>query len=150
MSELLTYIVLFSLQAATICFLFAMLFVHASRKWWLRAVTVALGLASIALPIYTVSTTLGYPDPWPPSGQYEVRGWEIDENGDAFYLFVEKTGDPTPRHYKLPFDLETALELQKAREEVGTFEYIRLVVDEPVDDGPPQFDILMKKRFSED
>ena len=150
MSELLTYIVLFSLQAATVCFLFALLFVQAPRKLWLRAITVGLGLASIALPIYTVSTTLGYPDPWPPAGLYEVRGWDIDEGGGAFYLFVEAPGDPIPRHYKLPFDLETALELQKAREEFGTFEYIRLVVADPVAGGSPEFDILMKKRFSED
>ena len=129
MTELLTSILLMALQLATVCLLFAMLFLHAMERWWLRAATLALGVGAIVLPILSVSAMLGHPDPWPSGGRYEEFGWDVNESDGAIYLFVAAEGDPVPRQFKLPVDLKVALRLQKARENRSAYHRIDIQID---------------------
>ena len=88
MSELLVLIILYALHAAAVCFLFAMLFVNDLRQWWMRIATLALGLVALVLPLMLAHQTLGYPDPWPEPGRYNVYGWDVDEIDGALFLLV--------------------------------------------------------------
>jgi len=137
MSELLVFIILYALHAATVCFLFVMLFIHDFKRWWLRGATLVLGLASLALPLTLATKTLGYPDPWPGAGRYDVLGWEIDETGGALFLFVMQPEGTKPYHLRVPFDLGIALTLQEVSEEVSIYKQITVdIFDEATKHGP--------------
>ena len=150
MSELLVFIILFALHAAAISFVFAMLFIYDFRRWWLRAITVVFGLAALALPLKLATDTLGYPDPWPASGRYDVLGWDVDETGGALFLFVMPPDATAPHHLRLPFDLGLALKLQKAQEQIGIYKQITVdIFDETAEDGPG-YALTIERVFPDD
>ena len=150
MSDLLVFIILFALQAAAISFLFAMLYIYDFKRWWLRAITVVFGLAALALPLKLATDTLGYPDPWPAPGQYDVLGWDVDETGGALFLFVMPPDTTAPHHLRLPFDLGLALKLQKAQEQIGIYKQITVdIFDETIEDGP-RYALTIERVFSDD
>ena len=146
MSDILKFIVLFAVHAATVCFLFAMLFLHRPRRWGLRLVTVAVGVAALAMPYVFLSNTLGYPDPWPRSGVYDVLGWDIDESRQEIYLFVAPEGDPTPRHYQVPFNLKAALTLQEAQETLTIFQKLSVRIEPDAASGTPAYHFLVRQK----
>jgi hypothetical protein len=150
MSELLVFIVLYALHAATVCFLFVMLFIHDFRRWWLRAATLVLGLAALALPLTMATKTLGYPDPWPGPGRYDVLGWDVDETDDALFLFVMQLDGSEPYHLRVPFDLGVALKLQEAQEGIGTYKQITVdILPESTEYGP-KYAFNIERVFSDD
>lgn len=124
MTEHLLLIVLYALYAATVCFLFVMLFIREFQRWWLRTATFAFGLAALALPLGLATSTLGYPDPWPPPGRYDVLGWDVDETRGVIYVFAMKPGNTEPYHLRVPFDLGTALKLQDVAQEISIYKQI--------------------------
>ena len=142
MSDILQFIILFAIHAATVCFLFAMLFLHCPRRWALRVMTVGVGVLALVMPYFFLSNTLGYPDPWPGSGVYEVLGWDIDESRQEIYLFVTAEGDPTPRHYQVPFSLEAALTLQESQETLTIFEHLAVGIEA----APPGYRLFVRNR----
>ncbi len=150
MSELLVFIVLYSLHAATVCFLFVMLFIHDFRRWWLRGATLVLGLASLALPLTMATKTLGYPDPWPPTGRYDVHGWEVDESGGAIYLFVVAPEATEPYHLRVPFDLGVALKLQKVSEERSIYKQITVDIFPESTEHGPKYAFNIERVFEDD
>lgn len=145
MSDILQFIVLFAIHAATICFLFAMLFLYRPRRWGLRLVTVIIGVAALAMPYVFLSNTLGYPDPWPPPGVYDVLGWDIDESRQEIYLFVAQEDDPTPRHYQVPFSLKAALTLQEAQETLSIFEKLSVRIEPGATPEAPAYQFLVRQ-----
>ena len=151
MSELLVYVVVFAVYAATVCFLFVMLFIHEFRSLWLRGATAVIGLAALALPVVLTRDTLGYPDPWPAVGHYDVYGWQVDEAAGAMYLFVGRAGTTAPYHLRVPFELKTALELQAAAEEIGTYKQITLdILPAAGDGGEPSYAFFIEKVFPDE
>ena len=144
MSDVLQFIVLFAVHAATVCFLFAMLFLHRPRRWALRVLTVAVGVAALAMPYVFLSNTLGYPDPWPRDGVYDVLGWDVDESRREIYLFVTRDGDPTPRHYQVPFSLDAALTLQAAPETLTIFEQLAVEIEAGAEAAPPGYRFVVR------
>ena len=150
MSELLVYIIIFALYAATVAFLFVMLFIHDFRSWWLRGATAVLGLGALAMPALLARDTLGYPDPWPEPGRYELLGWDVDEGADALYLFVMRPGETAPYHLRVPFDLNAALALQKAADEIGTFKEMSVEVLPEGADAGPGYALTLEKVFGEE
>lgn len=147
MSELMVTIVLYAIYAATVAFLFAMLFIRDWRRWWLRLATVAVGAAAVVYPALTARTTLGYPDPWPEDGRYDMLGWQIDEPNRAIYMFLERPGVVEPLHYRVPFDLRTAIALQDAAMEMGTFAEKTIDIRRDPETGEVLYDIALEKRF---
>jgi hypothetical protein len=146
MSDILQFIVLFALHAATVCFLFAMLFLHRPRRWALRLLTIAVGMAALAMPYVFLSNTLGYPDPWPRSGVYDVLGWDIDESRQEIYLFVARKDDPTPRHYQVPFSLDAALTLQEAQETLTIFQKLSVRIEPGGTTETPAYRFLVRQK----
>ena len=144
MSDVLQFIVLFAVHAATVCFLFAMLFLHRPRRWALRVLTVAIGVAALAMPYVFLSNTLGYPDPWPRGGVYDVLGWDVDESRREIYLFVTRDGDPTPRHYQVPFSLDAALTLQAVPETLTIFEQLAVEIEAGAEAAPPGYRFVVR------
>ena len=137
MSELLVFIILYALYAATVCFLFVMLFIRDFRRWWLRGATFVFGLVALGLPFGLATKTLGYPDPWPAPGRYDVLGWDVDESGGALYLFAMQPGASEPYHVRVPFKLGVALKLQEVAEEVSIYRQITVdIFPDSTDDGP--------------
>lgn len=150
MSELLVFIILYALHAAAICFLFTMLFIHEARRWWLRGATLVLGLVALALPLKMATETLGYPDPWPAPGRYDVLGWDVDESGGALFLFVMRRDGSEPYHLRVPFDLGIALRLQKVEEQIGIYKQITVDISaESAEDGP-SYALNIERVFSDD
>ncbi len=147
MSELMVTIILYALYAATIAFLFAMLFIRDWRRWWLRVATVAVGAAAIAYPALTARQTLGYPDPTPEPGRYDMLGWQIDEPERAIYVFVERPGQVAPLHYRIPFDLKTAIDLQDAAMAMGSYKEKSLDIRRDPQTGEISYEITLEKRF---
>lgn len=145
MSDILQFIVLFAIHAATVCFLFAMLFLHRPRRWGLRLLTVAVGVAALAMPYVFLSNTLGYPDPWPRSGVYDVLGWDIDESRQEIYLFVAQEDDPTPRHVQVPFHLQAALTLQEAQETLTIFQKLSVRIEPGRTPETPAYHFLVRQ-----
>jgi len=131
MAEIVKQILLYGLNAATLTLLFALLFVHVPRGWWMRGITLALGAAAVGSTAYFIPANLGYPDPNPGAGEYDLIGFNLDERANAMYVFVAAPGDPVPRHYKLPFDLRAALALQKIREELTVYQDIWVGIETP-------------------
>ncbi len=150
MTDLITFLLLYAMFAATLCFLFAMLFIHDTRQWWMRGAVVAVGTVAVALPFFLAPKTLGFPSPWPPEGRYELLGWQIDEADDAFYVFVQPEGEAVPRHYRLPFDLATALELQKVAEERSIYKEMTLKIAAGPKRSEPRYDFTFERVFSDD
>ena len=150
MSELLNYLIFYALFAATIGFLFAMLFIGELRRWWMRTATVGAGLTALLMPLFVTAKILGYPDPWPPEGRYEVLGWEIVEADHAFFVLVKKPGNDVPHHYKLPFRLDTALKLQEAEQLGSIFRNISLVVTQGLSDEMPGAVFTFEKVFPDE
>ena len=146
MSDILQFIVLFAIHAATLCFLFAMLFLHRPRRWGLRLVTVAVGVAALAMPYVFLSNTLGYPDPWPRSGVYDVLGWDIDESRQEIYLFVAQEDNPTPRHVQVPFHLQAALALQEAQETLTIFQKLSVRIEPGRTPETPAYHFLVRQK----
>lgn len=140
-------IVLYALYAATVAFLFAMLFVRDWRRWWLRLATAAVGAAAVAYPVLTARTTLGYPDPWPEDGRYYMLGWQIDEPERAIYMFLERPGEVEPLHYRIPFDLRTAVALQDAAAAPSTFKEKSIDIRRNPETGEVDYEITLEKRF---
>ncbi len=137
MSELLLFIVIYALYAATVCFLFVMLFIREFRRWWLRGATFAFGLIALGLPFWLANGTLGHPDPWPPPGRYDVLGWDVDEGGSAIYVFAMQPGGSEPYHLRVPFELGTALKLQEVAQETSIYKQITIDVrPESTEHGP--------------
>ncbi len=137
MTELLLFIIIYALYAATVCFLFVMLFIREFRRWWLRGATLAFGLVALALPIGLAGNTLGYPDPWPEPGRYDVLGWDVDEVGEALYLFTMAPDGSEPYHLRVPFDLGTALKLQEVAQEISIYKQITIdIFPESTEHGP--------------
>lgn len=145
MDEILHHIVLFGVHAAAVCALFAILFIDAPRRLPLRVITIVLGLVAMVLPVFAIYGTLGYPDPWPAPGNYDVLGWKFDEARRAIYAFVRQEGEERPRLYKVDFDLSTALGLQEAREHPEYLDRIGLVVTAR-EEGPPEIGFEFVKR----
>ena len=148
MTELLNYLVFYSLFAATLGFLFVMLFIGELRRWWIRPITIAAGVFALGLPFYVTFKTLGYPDPWPPNGTYEVLGWEVNEVDQVFFVMVQKEGEDAPQHYKVPFKLDTALKFQEATENRGVFKRIMLVISPGVTPDLPDTLFTFERAFS--
>ena len=150
MSELLVFIIIYALHAAAICFLFTMLFIHESRRWWLRGATLIVGLVALALPLKLATETLGYPDPWPAPGRYDVIGWDVDETGGELFLFVMQLDKSGPYHVRVPFNLEIALKLQETREQIGIYKQITVDIHpESTGDGP-RYTFNIERVFSDD
>lgn len=147
MSELMVTIVLYALYAATVAFLFAMLFIRDWRRWWLRLATVAVGAAAIAYPAAVARTTLGFPDPWPEDGRYTLIGWQIDEPSRAIYVFLERPGEAEPLHYRIPFDLRSAIALQDAAMELSTFKEKSIDIRRDPETGEVRYELTLEKRF---
>ena len=150
MSDILKFIVLFAIHAATVCFLFGILFLHRPRRWGLRLVTVAVGVAALAMPYVFLSNTLGYPDPWPHSGVYDVLGWDVDESRQEIYLFVAQEDDPTPRHFQVPFTLEAALTLQEVPETLTIFQVLSVRIDPGGTPETPAYHFLVRQKSEAD
>lgn len=150
MSELLVFIILYALHAATVCFLFVMLFIHDLRRWWLRGATLVLGLGALALPLTMATKTLGYPDPWPGPGRYDVFGWDIDENGGALFLFVMEPDGRAPYHLRVPFDLGVALKLQKVSEEPSIYKQITVDIFPESTNHGPEYAFNIERVFPDD
>lgn len=146
MEEILQHIVLLGVHAAAICALFAVLFINSPIRWPMRTLTVALGLVAMALPVYSLYDTLGFPDPWPKPGNYDVIGWKFDEARRAIYAFVKRPEERRPRLYKVDFDLKTALDLQEAREHPEHLARIGMRVT-PKQEGPPEVAFEFEKRI---
>ena len=146
MSDILQFIVLFAIHAATVCFLFTMLFLHRPRQWGLRLVTVIIGVVALAMPYVFLSNTLGYPDPWPGNGVYDVLGWDIDESRQEIYLFVAQEDDSTPRHYQVPFSLKAALTLQEAQETLTIFEKLSVRIEPGGTPDMPAYHFLVRQK----
>jgi len=91
---------------------------------------------------------LGYPDPWPPNGTYEVLGWEVSEVDQVFFVMVQKEGEDAPQHYKVPFKLDTALKLQEATENRGVFKRISLVISPGLQPDLPDTVFTFERAFS--
>jgi hypothetical protein len=145
MEQILQHIVLFGVQAAAICALFCILFINSPIRWPMRLLTLALGALAIGLPLYSMFGTLGFPDPWPKPGHYDVLGWKFDEARRAIYAFVKKPEEPRPRLYKVHFDLKTALDLQEAREHPEHLARIGMRVIRK-DEGPPDVAFDFEKK----
>ncbi len=128
MSDILQFIMVNALHAAALCFLFAMLFLHSPQRRGLRLFTVLIGVAAMVLPSLLVPRTLGYPDPWPQNGVYDVLGWAANESQGDIYLFVEQTSEPIPRHVKVPFDLDVALALEKVHVDLSVREKLSVQI----------------------
>jgi len=143
--EILKHIVLIGVHAAAICAIFAILFIDAPARWPMRVFTIALGLVALVVPVITMYDTLGYPDPWPEPGNYDVIGWKFDEARRAIYAFVKKPDEQRPRLYKVDFALSTALDLQQAREHPEHLARIGLVVTGK-EEGPPDIAFEFEKR----
>lgn len=120
MSEVMTQIVLASLSTALVCVLVTFLVIDLPRRLWLHGLALGLGVLAVAIPAWTLTATLGAPDPWPPAGRYEVLGWKTDERQRAIYVFAAARGQRVPHHYRVPFTRELALDLQRVREQPGT------------------------------
>ena len=150
MSELLVFIILYALHAATVCFLFVMLFIHDFRRWWLRAGTLVLGLAAVGVPLAMATKTLGYPDPWPGAGRYDVLGWDVDESGGALYLFVMEPDGAKPYHLRVPFDLGVALKLQDVAENGSIYKQITVDISSETTEYGPEYAFNIERVFSED
>ena len=148
MAELLNYLILYSLFAATLGFLFVMLFIGELRRWWMRVATIAAGVFALGLPFFVTFKTLGYPNPWPSEGKYEVFGWQVNELDQAYFVMVAKEGENAPQHYKVPFKLNTALKFQEARENVGRFRRISLVISSGSQPDLPNTVFTFEKAFS--
>ena len=150
MSELLVFIILYALHAATVCFLFVMLFIHDARRWWLRAATLVLGLVALGVPLGMATKTLGYPDPWPGPGRYDVLGWDVDESGGALYLFVMAPDGSKPYHLRVPFDLGVALKLQKVAEERSIYKQITVDILPESNKYGPEYAFNIERVFKDD
>ncbi len=150
MADLITFLLLYAMFAATLCLLFAMLFIHQTRRWWMRVAVVATGLVAVTLPFFLAPKTLGYPNPWPPEGRYALLGWEVDEADGAFYVFVQPEGETVPRHYRLPFDLATALELQKVAEERSIYKEMTVEIAEGPKRDEPRYAFTFERVFPDE
>lgn len=150
MSDVMAAIVLYALYAATVAFLFAMLFIRDWRRWWLRLATVAVGCAAAAYPVFVARTTLGYPDPWPEDGHYEMLGWQIDEPERAIYMFLVNPDGAEPLHYRVPFDLRTAIALQDAAAQMGIYRERAVILRRDPETGEIGYELAFAKRFPDD
>lgn len=150
MSELLVFIIVYAMHAATVCFLFVMLFVFDLRRWWIKGATLVLGLGALALPLSLATKTLGYPDPWPLPGRYDVHGWDVDENGGALFLFVIEEGGTKPYHMRVPFDLGVALKLQKVAEERSIYKQITVDIFPETTQHGPKYAFNIERVFADD
>ncbi len=150
MSELLVFIIVYALHAATVCFLFVMLFVHDVRRWWLKAAALALGLGALILPLNLANKTLGYPDPWPLPGRYDVLGWDVDESGGALFLFVMRPDGSEPYHLRVPFELGIALKLQEVAEEVSIYKQITVDIFPETTEYGPKYAFNIERVFKDD
>jgi hypothetical protein len=145
MEIILRHIALLGLSAAAVSALLGLLFVSAPRRRSLLALTAALGMLAIGLPIYSSLGNLGLPDPWPEPGDYDVLGWKMDESRRAIYAFVKRAEDRRPRLYRVEFDLDTAIDLQKARQHPEYLARIGMRV-EPRPQAPPEVSFQFEKR----
>ena len=80
-------------------------------------------------------------------GRYDMLGWQIDEPNRAIYMFLERPGVVEPLHYRVPFDLRTAIALQDAAMEMGTFAEKTIDIRRDPETGEVLYDIALEKRF---
>lgn len=116
MINIVEYVSVASLSAASLSLMLVLLFIDRPRGWWARGLGTALAAAAIGVPIFYVGTTLGRADPWPPEGAYLMQGWKIAEDSRRIYVMVSSPKFSTPRQFELPFDLKLALEMQDLQE----------------------------------
>lgn len=151
MIDIVEYISVASLSAASICALLALLFIDRPRGWWARVLGVGLAAAAIAVPVFYVGTTLGRADPWPPSGAFLMKGWKVAEDSRRIYVMVSSPRFDTPRQFELPFTLDLALQLQEMQEHGLELEKGCLWVSRQTN-GPPQVKLrrlIMRKHQQE-
>jgi len=98
------------------------LVVWSRRRFALRVTATTLSVVLVGLFGASIVELLGRPKPvrleWAErqGAEAEVLGSRLVE-GKAIYLWLGLPGEPEPRAYVLPWNLETAKELQKALEE---------------------------------
>jgi hypothetical protein len=146
MNEVLQSIMLFAIHAAILALLFALLFLQAPRRWWLRAVTLVFGATALIMPYLFLPATLGYPNPWPDSGIYDVLGWKIDEAGGQLYILLSDEHDPVPQHYALPFELQTVLTLEQLRAGLNVYDKLSIEIAAEGTLVPPGYRFLVRER----
>jgi len=136
MIDIVEYVSVAAISAASFCLLLALLFVERPRGWWARGVGLALAVGAIGLPVFYVGTTLGRADPWPPEGAYLMQGWKVAEDSKRIYVMVSSPRFDTPRQFELPFDLDLALAIQKMGEQALELEKGCLWVERPLGGEP--------------
>lgn len=129
MLNIVQYVGLASLSAASVCLLLAMVFIERPGGRWGRGIGVGLAAFALALPIYYLGTTLGRASPWPPTGMYMLLGWKTAEDASRVYVMVTHKKFDTPRQFEVPFNLELALALQEVGETGLALERLCLWVD---------------------
>lgn len=93
--------------------------IWAPRKLWIKGAAVLLATGLFGTGYVGLASLLGRPKPvaltWAERhlGEATVLGASLHE-GDSIYLWLELEGESVPRAYVLPWETETAQQLQQA------------------------------------
>ena len=150
MDELISYLTIYALYAATLGLLFVMLFIHEPRSVLQRGVALVTGALALVVPIWLMIQSLGYPDPWPDGDKHQLLGWHVDEADKSIFVFVEQGEGRPPRQLRVPFARDHALELQKAAEHLGTYKEMSIEIATGENRSEPHYELNFVKVFDDD
>lgn len=108
--------------SAVLAAMLASIAVWSPRRAWIKLAAVLLSVGFMPVAYAGMTDLLSKPKPvrleWAAAATESatVLGAQIKEN-DGIYLWLQMEGAAEPRYYKLPWDQETAKQLQKAMRE---------------------------------
>ena len=129
-----------------------------SRKsTWVRGMAVAVWIGLMPLVIGSSFFSLGHPAPWiqninAPGGEYFVLGVKMVQD-EAIYIWLD-FGAGYPRYFALPWNNDTANQLQDLMDKQGTGKIPGFALDIPYewswDENAPQFHPLPQPKLMPD
>ncbi len=95
-----SHLILYGLFAALVCFLVVAVMTRSRR---LRTLAVMAGAVALWLPYFALTHALGNPNPFPPTGNFQLLASRIDQaNGDWYILIDGYRQAGPPRSFVVP------------------------------------------------
>ena len=79
-----------------------------------------------------------------------MLGWHVDEADKSIFVFVDQGEGRAPRHIRVPFTRDHALELQNAAEHFGTYKEMSIDIATGENRSEPGYNFNFVKVFGDD
>lgn len=146
MNSILLDVLSYSIIIAFILFVTGILFVYNSYKYNKIIISIFCIFSAFVI-IYYDNKFRGFPSK-PEIGEYRLQGWEVDESNNEIFIMVLPKNS-IPKNFVIPFNLDTALLLQEALENSGTYKEMSIKISKNNDNNNLEYEFIFIKRFKE-